>query len=63
MRLAQGLGEYGMLAGGKAGGGEPSALREIVTAVEDFFRNATPTTWAMIGLGLFALWFLFLRRR
>jgi hypothetical protein len=38
-------------------------LRDIVAAIQDFFQNATPTTWAMIGVGLFALWFLFLRRR
>jgi hypothetical protein len=62
MRLAQGLGEYGTLASGRAGG-ESSALRDIVDKVQDFFRDATPATWAMIGGGIFLLWFIFLRKR
>ena len=64
MRLAQGLGEYGMLVGQKGGsGGESSTVRDIVQKVQDFVQNATPTQWAMIGGGLFLLWFVFLRRR
>jgi hypothetical protein len=64
MLLAQGLGEYGMLVGQKGGsGGGSSAVRDIVQAVQDFIQNATPTQWAMIGGGLFLLWFVFLRRR
>jgi hypothetical protein len=64
MILAQGLGEYGMLVGQKGGsGGSSSGLRDIVLAVENFIQNATPTQWAMIGGGLFLLWFIFLRRR
>ena len=64
MLLAQGLGEYGMLVGQKAVSGEGSStVRDIVQGVQDFIQNATPTQWAMIGGGLFLLWFVFLRRR
>lgn len=64
MLRAQGLGEYGLLTGqrGSAGGGS-STIRDIVQAVQDFFHDATPTTWAFIGGGVFLLWFIFLRRR
>jgi hypothetical protein len=50
---------------GQRGGSDTSSsrLREIVQAVEDFIQNATPTQWAMVGGGLFLLWFIFLRRR
>lgn len=62
--MAQGLGEYGMLVGQRGGSDASSSrLREIVQAVEDFIQNATPTQWAMVGGGLFLLWFIFLRRR
>ena len=62
--MAQGLGEYGMLAGGK-GGGESSSgsLENIVAAVEDAIRNPTPRTWIALGALLFLLWFFLLRRR
>ena len=63
MRLAQGLGEYGALASGKGGIDSDSPFRDAVAAVENFFRHATPTQWAMIGFGLFLLWFIFLRKR
>ena len=64
MILAQGLGEYGMLVGQRGGSDASSSrLREIVQAVEDFIQNATLTQWAMVGGGLFLLWFIFLRRR
>jgi hypothetical protein len=63
MRLGQGLGEYGVLAGRGGGGGGESPVRNLVYAVEDFFYNATPTTWAMIGGLAFVLWFVFLRKR
>ena len=64
MLLAQGLGEYGMLVSQKAASdGSPSKLRDVVQAVENFIEHATPTQWAMIGGGLFLLWFIFLRRR
>jgi hypothetical protein len=63
--MAQGLGEYGMLAGGKGGGGESSSgsLQSIVAAVEDAIRNPTPRTWIALGGFLFILWFFLLRRR
>jgi hypothetical protein len=62
--VAQGLGEYGALASGKGGAGaDSSALRDLLDRVQDFVHDATPATWAMIGGGLFLLWFLFLRRR
>ena len=64
MIFAQGLGEYGMLAGQRGGSdGGSSTVRDIVQGVHDFVQNATPTQWAMIGGGLFLLWFVFLRRR
>ena len=64
MLLAQGLGEYGMLVGQKGGAdASPSRLHEILQSVEEFIQHATPTQWAMIGGGLFLLWFVFLRRR
>lgn len=62
--MAQGLGEYGMLAGGKAGeGASSSSLQDIVAAVEDAIRNPTPRTWVALGVFLFILWFFLLRRR
>lgn len=62
--MAQGLGEYGMLVGGKADEGSSStSLQNIVTAVEDAIRNPTPRTWVALGAFLFILWFFFLRRR
>ena len=63
MLLAQGLGEYGMLVGEKGGSGGDSTVRDIVQGIQNFVENATPTQWAMIGGGLFLLWFVFLRRR
>jgi hypothetical protein len=63
MRLGQGLGEYGLLAGQRGGGGGESPARDLVHAVEDFFYNATPTTWAWLGGLAFVLWFIFLRKR
>ena len=64
MLLAQGLGEYGMLLGQKGvSGGDSSTVRDIVQGIQNFVENATPTQWAMIGGGLFLLWFVFLRRR
>lgn len=64
MLLAQGLGEYGMLVGQKGvSAGDSSTVRDIVQGIQNFVENATPTQWAMIGGGLFLLWFVFLRRR
>ena len=62
--MAQGLGEYGMLAGGNAGEGASSgSLEDIVAAVENAIRNPTPRTWMALGAFLFILWFFLLRRR
>jgi hypothetical protein len=62
--MAQGLGEYGMLVGGKAGGGSSSSsLENIVAAIEEAIRNPTPRTWVALGAFLFILWFFLLRRR
>ena len=63
--MAQGLGEYGMLAGGKGDGGGSSSpsLENMVAAVEDAIRNPTPRTWIALGAFLFILWFFLLRRR
>ena len=60
--MAQGLGEYGAIAGGGSGG-VSSTLHEIVSTIEDALRNPTPKTWIGIAIFLFILWFLFLRRR
>jgi hypothetical protein len=62
--MAQGLGEYGMLVGGKAAeGSSSSSLENIVGAIEEAIRNPTPRTWAALGAFLFILWFFLLRRR
>ena len=62
--MAQGLGEYGMLAGGKADSGSSSrSLEDMIAAVEDAIRNPTPRTWVALGVFLFILWFFLLRRR
>ena len=54
--IAQALGEYGNLVGGESTFGP-------VQAIEEFFRDATPKTWAVIAVIVFALYWLFLRRR
>ena len=62
--MAQGLGEYGSIAGGSGGGGDLSSrLSDIASAVENALRNPTPKTWIGIGVFLFLLWFIFIRRR
>lgn len=59
--MAQGLGEYGAIAG--EGSGVSSSLSEIASTIEDALRNPTPKTWIGIAVFLFILWFLFIRRR
>ena len=62
--MAQGLGEYGAIAGQSSGGGDLGArLNELASTIEDALRNPTPKTWIGIAVFLFILWFLFLRRR
>jgi hypothetical protein len=58
MLIAQGLGEYGALAGGSS-----TRLSEFVDSV----RSDDPGTWSrqpgfMVLGGLLVLWFLFLRK-
>jgi hypothetical protein len=57
MLIAQGLVEYGALAGGGS-----SRLGEILDTVQYTIRDAEPTTWIYVGVGLLVLWFVFLRR-
>ena len=60
--MAQGLGEYGAVAGGGSDD-MSSRLRDIASTIEDALRNPTPKTWIGIAIFLFILWFLFIRRR
>jgi hypothetical protein len=62
MLIAQGLGEYGGLAG-RSGGDVSSRLSDIASSIEDALRNPTPSTWIGVAIFLFVLWFLFIRRR
>ena len=57
MLIAQGLVEYGALAGGGS-----SRLGEILDNVQYTLRGAEPTTWMYVGVGVFVLWFVFFRR-
>jgi hypothetical protein len=61
--MAQGLGEYGRVAGGGSGGDVSSALHDIASTIEDALRNPTPKTWIGIAIFFFILWFIFIRRR
>jgi len=58
MLMAQGLGEYGALTGGGASG-----LANLMDNLEYSIRDAGPTAWAAIFIGVLAVWFLFVRRR
>ena len=57
MLMAQGLGEYGALSGGVSG------ITNLFENIEYTIREGGPSTWAMIGLGLLVLWFMFFRTR
>jgi hypothetical protein len=59
MMLSQGLGEYGALSGG---GGGFAGIADTLSSIEDTVRHAEPRTWVIVAIGLFVLWFLFLRR-
>lgn len=59
MMLAQGLGEYGALSGGRA----LSGLDSVVGVIEDAVRDAEPSTWFAVFIGAFLVWFVFLRAR
>ena len=58
--LSQGLGEYGTLSGG---GGMLGGLADTLSTIEDTVRDTEPRTWVIVAIGLFVLWFLFLRTR
>jgi len=57
MLIAQGLGEYGALAGGGS-----SRLGEVLENIEYSLRGTEASTWLMVSLGLLAAWFLFFRK-
>ena len=65
MMLAQGLGEYGAVAGGAGGGGGGafSSLASALAAIEGTVRNAEPRMWIIASVGAVLFWFLFLRTR
>jgi hypothetical protein len=57
MLIAQGLGEYGALAGGGS-----SRLGEVLDNIDYTIRGAQPSTWIMVSAALLAVWFLFFRK-
>ena len=57
MLIAQGLVEYGALAGGSS-----SRLGEVLGNLEYTIERAGPSTWIMVSAGLLAVWFLFFRK-
>lgn len=57
MLIAQGLGEYGALAGGGS-----SRFGEIVDNLGYTIRDAQPSTWILVSVGVLAVWFLFFRK-
>ncbi len=62
LQMAQNLGEYGGLAGGRSGD-LSNGLSNLATDIESALRDPTPKTWLMIAGFCFVLWFLFLRRK
>jgi hypothetical protein len=57
MLIAQGLGEYGALTGGGS-----SRLGELLDTVAYSVRDAEPSTWILVSVGLLVVWFLFIRK-
>ena len=57
MLIAQALFEYGGMAGLIA------AVSTIPSVIENFARQLDPSTWAMVAVGVFVLWFIIGRRR
>ena len=57
MLIAQGLGEYGALAGGSS-----TRFSEVVDSIGGTLQNMEPSTWAMVLGGLLIVWFLFFRK-
>ena len=54
MLIAQGLGEYGALAGGGSSG-----IRDFLGNLEYTLRDANPSTWVAVLFGVVVLWFVF----
>ena len=57
MLIAQALLEYGTMAGLIA------AVSTIPSVIENYARQLDPSTWAMVAVGVFVLWFIIGRRR
>jgi hypothetical protein len=57
MLIAQGLGEYGALAGGGS-----SRLGDVLDNLESTIRGTEPSTWILVSVGVVAVWFLFFRK-
>jgi len=57
MLIAQGLGEYGALAGGSS-----TRFSEVVDSIGGTLQSMEPSTWAMVLGGLLIIWFLFFRK-
>jgi hypothetical protein len=56
--IAQGLGEYGALAGGGSSG-----LAGLFDRVDYAVRDATPATWVAVFAAVMVVWFVFFRSR
>ena len=57
MLIAQGLGEYGALAGGSS-----TRLSEFMDSIGGTIQNMEPSTWAMVLGAVLIVWFLFFRK-
>ena len=57
MLIAQGLGEYGALAGGSS-----TRFSEVVDPIGGTLQSMEPSTWAMVLGALLIIWFLFFRK-
>ena len=57
MLIAQGLGEYGALAGGSS-----TRLSEFVDSIGSTIQDMEPSTWAIVLGALLIVWFVFFRK-
>ena len=57
MLIAQGLVEYGALAGGGS-----SRFGQVLSDLEYTITTAEPSTWILVSVGVLAVWFLFFRK-
>ena len=57
MLIAQGLVEYGALAGGGS-----SRFGQVLSDLEYTITSAEPSTWVLVSVGVLAAWFLFFRK-